>query len=393
MTINLKPTAGCLSNKEMNCSFTFRLFIVLLFSMGCNSQPKDFISLDPGDYPYYVVEKSTEPPNVGSIIFVDLDGDGIDEKVVTHHGEKPNESTVLVTKYNGKVVDELYLPPTHNVSFEFALDVNGDGTKELFIVTREGDTVFAVIRDAYHHVKLNKFPLYWKPHSLQKFPEEVGISLKGMFNSKKYGQNLVICMMTASRPLLTPRAVAAYKIEHGQQVWFFPMGAWPESPTIADVNEDNIHEIFLVGNGTTDNVVVNGIDDNNTYLVALTDSGTTMWQPKKLGGMYSRARATPIDIDRDGKQEIVCTFWSSSKVKEKSYVALFDPLTGKQIGKPRHFDEHLIDVDQPVLEHRRNTNLLVSTEEGNMYILDKDFETVLQRYFGVELSGVRCRNL
>ncbi len=118
-------------------------FVVLAMLSGCTAQQAP-ISLNSDDYPYYFRQtKAPERAENKEIFFIDLDGDANDEKLILSTGVTPNESNIIAVTLDGKTINQTNLPPTQNINFGFAHDITGDGTKEVFISTKERDTIFA----------------------------------------------------------------------------------------------------------------------------------------------------------------------------------------------------------------------------------------------------------
>ena len=312
--------------------FTVYFVLTVLIAPGCFSE-QETISLDPNDYPYEFLEQRIEQTVKKEYHFVDLDGDLVDEKIVVSYGTKANESLILITTHDERVFSQINLPPTSMVTFSFADYVDGDRNRDLFVVSKEVDTIFARVIDVYTSRTLKKFPLFWKPDSLERLPEDVGVEMIGLIRTET-SPRAVLCVFTSSSRNMSfaPRGMAAFDVENGNRLWYFAMGAWPNKPTLKDVTGDDIPEIFVPAGAPGNGASANGIDDSHSYLISLDANGKKVWS-KQLGGIFSRPSAFLADLDLDGEDEIICTFTSANKVAEKSYVALFNALTGRQIGK------------------------------------------------------------
>jgi nitrogen-specific signal transduction histidine kinase len=367
------------------------LLLPLMWS--CSSQHDDTISLDPEDYPFaFHLQDSLE----GAWHFADLDGDGVDELIHTRAGPVRNTSLVLIKKHSGVTLEQTNLPPTQAVNFHFAYDTNGDGMKELFVNTRERDTLFAYIIDISPPRVLKKFALFLSKGSQATLPRDYGTDLHGIVHRTKGFSDVVLCVFTGSSPGCE-RGVAAFNVETGKQEWAFPIGAWPGSPVVADIDEDGIAEIFLTATAPGNGFSANGFDDHHSYLIALSADGKKLWS-KVLGGTASGASVALHDIDRDGQEELITLFTSSNKVVEKSYAAVIDPRTGNERVKRKYFDEQIYTTTGPFIFNRPRQDFLVvlalsghtsaeglRSAGGKVFLLDHNLQTISVKRFPISI--------
>jgi signal transduction histidine kinase len=357
---------------------------------GCNLESDTWVSLDPEDYPFTFVSRETEPTKGKDIRFIDLDGDGIDERIILSYGENPNESLILVTTNTGKMVNQQRLPASTGCQVGFATDMNEDGWKDLYFMTREADTVFAYALDIYGQTTISKFDLLPGPMSLKKVPRDVGASIIDVTASPDPTRKTLWCVYTSTNKPLSnePRGVAAFDLFSGQCLWHYPTAAWPEAPWTTDIDGDGNSEIFLIANAVGNGVTAGRLSDSLTYLIGLLHDGSSIWEPRVLGGRASRATLFLADLDRDQREEIVCTFWSARRQTEKSFVELVDPSTGRTIQR-REFDETLVQTiqTQPV-DYSDKKCIVIATREGDLFLLDGSLQTVLAKHIDGLIQGV-----
>lgn len=358
----------------------------------CQSHHDSTISLDPNEYPFVFQQQDSLG---GKWRFADLDGDAVDELINVRAGMERNLSLVLIGKYGGATLGQINLPPTQSVEFYFADDVNGDVMKELFIATREGSSLFAYIIDVSPQNILKKFPLVLNTRIRKNIPKDYGAQPIRIIGRRKGGSanprgspNLLLCLFTTSSlESGFPRGIAAFDIETGKQAWAFPIGAWPNLPVVADIDEDGGSEIFLTATAPGNGFSANGFDDYHSYLIALSATGKKLWS-KTLGGVFSAAHATLRDINRDGKEDLIVLFTSRNRVVERSYIAIFDPRTGGELIPRTYFDEPLSTTSPVILQHRREDFIVVFTHGGKVVLLDHLLKEVSVRQFPFPVQNV-----
>jgi hypothetical protein len=204
------------------------LLVLLLSFAGCDSRQEP-ISLDPIDYPYRFSPMESEP-SINTIVgFHDLDGDGIDEKVLLSCGERINESLVLCTTHDGRTINQVNLPPTKSAAFCLAPDLNKDGKEDLFVVTKERDALWGRVIDLFGSTSVTReFPLFRKPKNLREIPGDAAAFPIGVTKDKN-DRTVAVCLFVGqNKPLAAElRSIRAFDVQSGESLWVFPTAAWP----------------------------------------------------------------------------------------------------------------------------------------------------------------------
>ncbi|MEW6510846.1 MAG: ATP-binding protein [Bacteroidota bacterium] len=360
-------------------------------SCSCLRNDDGFISLDPNAYELKFRAVETEFVGTGEITYTDLDGDGIDERILVSAGESPNQSLVLATTQTRAVINQITLPPTSAVSYCFADDINADAKKDLFVVAREKDTVVAYVIDIFSSKVVARFPLLSKTRHLDALPRDASATMAGLVNTatlrvsrERIPSWLVICVYTSTSKLMQyePRGIAAFDIATGRQEWYFPTAAWPSEPIIKDANGDGLPEIFLAANAPANGVAANGRDDLHCYLFAFSIDGTLLWE-RTLGGQHSVAAITLVESET-GRGEILCTYKSSHVGSQESYVARFDAMSGNSLAQ-KSIDKRLVP-GSGVLTSEDGFQLITCTESGTIRLLRRDLEALHYKELGAEVE-------
>ncbi|MBM4166953.1 MAG: hypothetical protein FJ218_08580 [Ignavibacteria bacterium] len=357
------------------------LFCSSALHSSLSSQP---LFSDSSSFPYHVVFKPFPLLLSGSQTFIDIDGDGIDEIIEISAGNKPNTSYVLSRTIDGTVIDQTNLPKTDDVILcDDLLDVSSDGHKEIIIGTKENDTLFCYTINLYQHPSRYKFPLYTAPN----LPPDVNIDLRTVYQTSE-GKQYLLGIFTASLSL-QPRGLAAFDISSGKRAWTYLIGAWPNFPLIADVNNDGKKEIYLSANAPSNGSIANGIDDFHSYVIALTENGTLLWK-KILGNEISMSRVIISDIDMNGNDELLCIFSSANKVFEKSFIAVIDPLTGV-ILKKKEFVERFANASTIFTLHVNDEKqVLLCMESGILVLLNQNLDIVKELHIADGIDYYKC---
>jgi nitrogen-specific signal transduction histidine kinase len=368
------------------------LLIAVSLCVGCKSTSEEAIALKLEDARFHLVETEKQDVVGKSITFVDLDGDGIEERILISEGQAPLGCSIVVTRYDGATMSRINLPRAENANLEFEFDINHDGLKELFVVTRESDTLYANLFSLRSSLPLRRFPLYGAGGNQRTLPKDVGVSIVGMVTTI-LKRDLLVCTFTAGLSL-QPRGIAAYDVVTGERVWSFPIGALPNKPLIEEVDMDGATEIFLTADGLGNGTTVNNIDDSHSYLLGLAGDGVLLWRPRPLGGEFSVSRVFLSDFDAFGKKVLVCVFACAGKNGEKSYYAFFDPFTGRPVGTKREFEDQIVVPEQsPTLTSKGETNLIVCTRKGEVFIMDRNLDVISQGRFQVGVDDFKLVDL
>ncbi len=378
-------------------SFVIFACSVLCILAGCSSPGRDTAPLDLSDAPYRFVEKESYTTNNSCTHFVDLDGAGIESRVVMTCGTDLRQSSVVTTRYNGTTISQISLPVASGIEYQLARDINNDGFKELFLVSRNQDSLFLTIVNVYASgvtsPVFRRYPLSISADTLTRFYSDETVRLVDLVDGADKRSPVIIASYT---PGLSHQSSVLFGINAltGKLLWQYPMGPRPEFASASPAAQHDGSELYFGTTSSGTAALGSGMDDAHTYLVGLRSSGEPLWKPRVLGGAFATSKVYLYDVNGDGESELVCFFSSSNRQVEKSYMKIFDPRNGAQVGSTKEFNERIILSDElPVVSRKHEKFFVVCTYAGTVSLIKKDFETVLERRLPAEVLGLQVKNI
>lgn len=360
---------------------------------GCSSGQDEVISVRPADYPRKFVETGRYSTLNRTVVFLDLNNDGTDERLTLSASERPNASNLVVNQANESVIDQVNFGPCQSMEFQFAYDLNHDGDRDLFVVTRERDTLFMNVVDIYHTTHsslLARFPLSWREDSLVRFLPEQSVRFSGIVEPAPGRPHRILIGTVSSYMSKTPRGVLAYDLDTPRLLWFYATGPLPDDPLLLAGRNGGDPVMFFGSRAPDNGSAANGTDDAHSYLFGLGIDGKQLWPPRRLGSEFSQTRIFIDDINDDGNDEILCLFSSASKVYEKSCLKFFSPVSGAQIGSTRAFDSQIIMPESnPLLRFRQKAHFGVVLASGALVVLDSSFNQVVKKDLPIEPESIQ----
>ncbi|MBK7771124.1 MAG: VCBS repeat-containing protein [bacterium] len=121
-----------------------------------------------------------------------------------------------------------------------------------------------------------------------------------------------------------PRGVIALDARDGRELWRYLTGAKPIALNfhIVDLDGDGRQEICLLGAGVSnleEGEEVAGFSDDHARLFVLNDDGSLRWQ-RALGAAPASGWVEPVDLDADGRNELVVAAWLTELGSEALFV-------------------------------------------------------------------------
>ena len=310
---------------------------------------------------------------------VDLDGDGKDEIIVRRTGnEKPNVISLKRFEDNNVGFQANYYGLL--ISDPTFFDLDGNGNKEIIFSEVKSDTTFI-------HVLNNK--------------GDSVFSIKGVTNPKIRPRDWV-CEINACNHLdvnndgwkdlllivhtgyaYQPRGLFAFDVYNKKYIWRYKTGFHVQTPQLIDINNDGQREILL-GSSSPDNsegMVIKGTDDRHTYLSVIDLQGNCLNDNQEIGLEFGIAQIFTHDLNGDNKPEIFVKFNSNRIPKEKSFVALWEPMTGNLANKlpmEKNVSENIIFLD---VDRNGKDDFLIGWSDGTIEIRDYNFEIIISRKY------------
>ncbi len=355
---------------------------------GCSSRSGGEISLDADDARYRI---HVEKVYGGQRIFEDLRNDGTDEVIEVIQGSEGSMPAIIAQEAAGPVIDQVNFFRSKQIRYSFSRDINGDGDRDLFLVSDEDDTVFGCIVDVLHTTHsslLRKIPLIVKPDSLEHLPAGVGADLVGLVDAGGQRGSLLICIFRSAFSL-RPRGIAAFDLSTGTRRWYYPTGTQIAQIILADVNNDDVPEIFASTSAPNNGASANGTDDAHSYALVLSLDGKPLWEPRPTGGAFSSTFVYPVYFNQDRVWDLLCFNSSGNRFTQKSCIEMLNPLTGKPGGTRREFADELASsaTRAPLIEKDGQTYIVVGLRSGAIVCCDKNLNVVTRMQMPAAIAG------
>ncbi|MEA3312086.1 MAG: ATP-binding protein [candidate division WOR-3 bacterium] len=230
---------------------------------------------------------------------VDIDGDGVDELLVSREHKGPRWGVELRTTDNAPLWQHWSGDRVYGLG---AVDVDEDGVMEILAREKVGDTAFLLIFSASGKL-LERIKVAEGKDLNPPSGWDGNIGFNGMLDVDGDGRNELL-LSVASYFDLQPRGFFALDPRTGRRLWYWGMGFAPGSVAIADLDGDGDSELVLGATSTANGSEANGTDDLHTYVTVLDNQGRLVWQ-RQIGGYFSATRVAVADFDADGLGEIV----------------------------------------------------------------------------------------
>jgi len=377
---SLSPHRGVLPGSWMPMRFIFFVgSLTLLLALYLHAQQPIRISYDLKDYPYEFTSHKVEPQKS---IFVDLNSDGIDEQLNIQESSQTVPPLIVGEKYGGIVIDQLNFPRAEKISYGFAYDLDHQGTKQIFVVEYDPDTIFVDIADILQPKLVRKIPVYCYPNPGPHSVDSCGVDLVGILHSTKSNADQLVILFKAAYSNQR-RGIAGIDLKSGRMLWEHPMGTYPWKGITENIAGSDGSEIFVTSMATNNGASRNGTSDSSSYIFGFSPTGSLLWEPKRCGGLFTSTSAGVLDWNNDGHSELITYLRSGTHYADESYIARFDPASGKSLGPVRKVADNMSDFsgDLPVLEKAGQKILVAWLLSGTVLLLDHSLQLISQKSF------------
>jgi len=279
------------------------LYIVLvsLFLFGCRMIHQ----------PPYVLKKETLLSNdCNDVKFLDVDQDGLDEIFILDIPLKKANfaAKIRMFDYTGINIRHEFPLNTPKVTFDVC-DLDNEGSPYLIITRIEGNRSFVQIIDLI----TNQSKVLQLSQGKDTFKNNLGwdgtLSIDGFADLNHDGALDALVSIDVNYDQ-GERGLAAVDIRHGKLLWKFVCGSRILFSAATDMDGDGHLELFLNSKSPQNGLKINGIDDSTPYFLVLNEKGQLIKkQPIPLQGGI--VKVYPIDLDRDGKKEILRVVYGS----------------------------------------------------------------------------------
>jgi hypothetical protein len=222
----------------------------------------------------------------------DWSGDGRDELFVVDEDGRLRVAALDGTILASRQVGESRL--------NMVADTDGDGRVEIFLSARDGtDLVITVLDQQFREVR--HFQATGGTH---RGRPDSGIRAERVVDLDGDG-HLELLAVVGTGYGWKPRGVYCFDYDTGRLRWRHLTGPGVTDVQILDVDADGVLDVvfgtYSPGNGNRES---DGTDDMHCYVHAVTGRGKLLWI-RPMGGYYTGAYPLAVDLDNDGRQEIV----------------------------------------------------------------------------------------
>lgn len=318
----------------------------------------------------------------------DIDGDGIDELIEckNNYCYVKTQTGCFIMQYTAS--EDIRVIPVG----AFQLDTKTE-TKEIVLCVVNKDTVQLCI------ISRNSPPRVYNAY-VGKDLRNVGIigydsdivhAISTDVNGD--GNEDLICSVRTGFDLY-PRGVFVYDYTNNRELWHYWMGAVPHyaAPFLGDIDNDQKKEIVLGTDAVSNGAVLNGTDDEHSWVIVLGLDGTLKWK-KQMHGTFSSATLSAVDIDKNGNTEIVvCETQGTGNKKEPNMLSILDGRTG-ELKKYIRTGEKFMGMG--ICDYNRDGNLDIITgnSDGVLRIFNANLELIADTRFNAGVYFFSCIDL
>lgn len=311
--------------------------------------------------------KGNTPRFAGAL---DIDNDGEDEVVYSHYWEHPNLLPFSILEHRKSGYEHHhYADILVSTQFEF------------FTATYKRDRITTSIKGLYFDegkLYLRVYDQFQEHNRLVTFPvpELTGLNHETWFVKPRLA-DLDLDGFPELLIVFQPRdnngigVLACYNPQTGKKRWEFPCASPIHGLDIIDTGTTRQKERHIVIStfATNKGLRHNDIKDENSYVIVLNHQGQLTWK-QETGGWQTRALITTVDLENDGKLEIIAARQTGKKPREPGgKIYCFDAATG-DIRKIRVFPN--VSLSNPVALAHETTGYRIYTgdSKGVLRVMD-----------------------
>ena len=321
------------------------------------------------------------------IIFADFDGDG-NEEYLYQTGTKG----LLLNNFDGPYPQTAYhLCGALNVDKFQALNFIGDAAPEIFLPVRKENQAWLEIWGVKHSFGAIECEFIQKTRPIEGLDNDGDGTWDGRINQFQVldingdGQRDILISVETDYDK-NPRGIIAYDGKTGDKFWEFPIAGRPGSIFCADLTGDSIKEIVF-GTWAPDNGnIIGDMDDSFSYLICLTPDGQLNWK-HIMGGIFCATRYVIADINKNGIDEIICTYASGNRADKTTTFEL--QIRGGKTGEILRYLRLPIEFMQPFiadLNRDGKQEILITNNEKDIFIFNTNLDLLRKSSLGSNIA-------
>ncbi|HEX9973653.1 MAG TPA: histidine kinase dimerization/phospho-acceptor domain-containing protein, partial [bacterium] len=353
--------------------FSITIFVFFFFLLTSCQQLSFTDPFEHGPFPYkFQIQKRIDVDSY----FFDLDHNGEDEFVQlgNKNFEFSTPSRIQIRDHDYALIEQVNF--NGKLKRPFSIDWNEDGIDEILMPYLRNDSLFIRI-------------LTWRGKTLKdacilaadNFPDLnrnytwTGTIKSLLWHDLDRDEKKELILFISEGYARAPRGVFVYDGDTLILRWKFEIGPMIQTEScLIDSDQNGYPKILFPTSAPNNGYEKNGTDDQHSYLFSLDYQGKLSWL-KEFGERYSTINLKYVDLDADGRREIIALFTDNGQTELPSRLEIINPTTGnpllvKQL--PLHSAGWaVINIDQNLQKE-----IVILGNDGNIFAMDHQFQTI-----------------
>jgi signal transduction histidine kinase len=174
-----------------------------------------------------------------------------------------------------------------------------------------------------------------------------------------------------------PRGVIAFDLESGRTLWEHRIGAQPSQVLVSDITGDGREEVLVATHAPDNGVVVNGIDDSHTHVLAVDADGRRIWH-QQVGGYFATASVLPLVVaPGEARRIVVSTASGRGDRPEPGRLLVLDGRDGREMARL----EFAHGLGLPIAIPAGGSRFVVGGRGGDLRVYDSNLTPVAHAQF------------
>jgi AraC-like DNA-binding protein len=324
----------------------------------------------------------------------DLNRDGIDEIIRKNYDSDLHmlgDEGVLLASQSQGIIDQI------NIAGQVADSIRVleyEGVQTLLIPYIRNDSLFVTFARANGKRLLQFFLINGEPRIEQKDTLAWTPEVKQFFIEDLNADGSVeLVTVVATGFARLPRGVLVHQLPDGKPMGHLIIGAFPENAYWGkDINSNGKSDLILGTFAPKNGAELGGFDDAHTYtiVVEFNPEPEIIWpllepsSKRAEAGVFARTWTTPVDVDQDGRHELLTISLTYGENPEDTRFRLIDPVSWKPFRELKLAEPitHplLIDMNRDVVPEIVTIRL-----PGEVWLFDLQFEVKRKRRVAASL--------
>ena len=311
---------------------------------------------------------------------VDCNSDGVDEFMITIDNRN------FVEDWHGNIIKQITLP-NKNYSFVGAVKLEDEKDKKFIFQVTENDTLYLLIYESNKF--LEKFSIASRNDNHLPERWDCIVTEVSSADLNKDGFNDLICFLSTSYDL-KPRGILVYDCHNAKELWHYWLAG---SPSI-ELNSrfgcmknvrDNEKNDFVIGTSAPGNGnKENGMTDSLSYVVVIDRTGKIVWK-RQIGDLSTVTIALTTDIDRDGESDVIAFEEGGlASNQQPNSLLILDGKTGKT---KRYINtgERFLGIEVCDLSRNGRLEIITGNSDGTIRVFNHSLNLEQERHFNTTL--------